>query len=544
MSNPLHLRQSLFALQARMKVIELHTWQNVQCKAGRLVWNYDRSSSPIVQPARSATKLWTTVRLGRTRMQRFTKIAPVCPNLANVLSHAAWHSPTRPGEKCVLSGNMRLAASFPDTLDSGITKARRFIVEIVLELKSKQQQFVGQGSAALLAGGGLPPKGWALGSLHPRPGTLLSLLNVFWQKREPTTTGRRKFPICQGSIHEKCDFLRSCGFRSHGLTSFYLSACRLTLQRLPPMPRAFVARTTSPFRCVVWDREDPGVEVWRTTSPCFTVIHGSQQPDCVEKEEGPRQTGPSAIMNLVESGIMWDESGSLHRRFKGSRHDSEIWLIFAGHSWEGMLSHPIIGRLDGSCQSVVDGSAWPSFSRCLWGQVGIIARRFECMCFNAFLPWIRGGLFGGIFGQWDGSGTEAGRGVGMRKRDGSGTTGGRARGRRQRTPPKTWAGWAPPPRLRNLRKNCVPWALTGGDVLAGQEARECGDLFGPPWRMAEKNLGWIHVACPGHAQKKADIRTVLARRFWNSACGAFVEGIVAWFSVACVARTVGKGNLA
>jgi len=67
-------------------------------------------------------------------------------------------TPRRPGEKCVLSGNMRLAASFPDTLDSGITKARRLIVEIVLELKSKQQQSLEQGSAALLAGGGLPPK--------------------------------------------------------------------------------------------------------------------------------------------------------------------------------------------------------------------------------------------------------------------------------------------------------------------------------------------------------------------------------------------------
>ena len=94
---------------------------------------------------------------------------------------------------------------------------------------------------------------------------------------------------------------------------------------------------------------------------------------------------------------------------------------------------------------------------------------------------------GDFLGEFSGSGTGVGRKRdGEWKRDGSGTTGGRARGRRQRTPPKTWAGWAPPPRLRNLRKNCIPWALTGGDVLAGQEARECGDLFGPPWRMAEK----------------------------------------------------------
>ena len=35
----------------------------------------------------------------------------------------------------------------------------------------------------------------------------------------------------------------------------------------------------------------------------------------------------------------------------------------------------------------------------------------------------------------------------------------------------------------NLRKNCIPWALTAGDVLAGQEPRERGDLFGPPWQL-------------------------------------------------------------
>ena len=102
---------------------------------------------------------------------------------------------------------------------------------------------------------------------------------------------------------------------------------------------------------------------------------------------------------------------------------------------------------------------------------------------------------GDFLGEFSGSGTGVGR-----KRDGewgcgSGTEVGRRAGapegggsaRRQR--PEPWRvqspGWAPP-RLRNLRKNCIPWALTGGDVLAGQEARECGDLFGPPWRMAEK----------------------------------------------------------
>ena len=103
MSNPLHLRQSLFALQARMKVIELHTWQNVQCKAGRLVWNYDRSSSPIVQPARSATKLWTTVRLGRTRMQRFTKLplfVRTSPTFWVMLHGTLRHAPTPRRKVC------------------------------------------------------------------------------------------------------------------------------------------------------------------------------------------------------------------------------------------------------------------------------------------------------------------------------------------------------------------------------------------------------------------------------------------------------------
>ena len=31
-------------------------------------------------------------------------------------------------------------------------------------------------------------------------------------------------------------------------------------------------------------------------------------------------------MNLVESGILWDEVGSPRRRFKGFRHNSEMWL--------------------------------------------------------------------------------------------------------------------------------------------------------------------------------------------------------------------------
>lgn len=166
-------------------------------------------------------------------------------------------TPRRPGEKCVLSGNMRLAASFPDTLDSGITTARRFIVEIVLELKSKQVPLCLPGTRqcrfACRWWASTEKRGFCR-SLRPRPGTL-SLLNVFWKKREPTTTGQRKFPICQGSIHEQCDFLRSCGFRCHGLTSFYLSACHLMLQRLPPMPRAFVARTTSPSVLVASQRQ-------------------------------------------------------------------------------------------------------------------------------------------------------------------------------------------------------------------------------------------------------------------------------------------------
>lgn len=33
-SNPLHLRQSLFALQVRAKVIKLRACENVTCKAG------------------------------------------------------------------------------------------------------------------------------------------------------------------------------------------------------------------------------------------------------------------------------------------------------------------------------------------------------------------------------------------------------------------------------------------------------------------------------------------------------------------------------
>ena len=95
MSNPLHLRQSLFALQARMKVIELHTWQNVQCKAGRLVWNYDRSSSPSAT-CQVCHKVVNDCEIGQGPRAKVHKIAPVCPNLANVLSHAAWRSPTRP----------------------------------------------------------------------------------------------------------------------------------------------------------------------------------------------------------------------------------------------------------------------------------------------------------------------------------------------------------------------------------------------------------------------------------------------------------------
>lgn len=102
------------------------------------------------------------------------------------------------------------------TLDSGH-------VPNPFQLKSKQQS-LGQGSAALLAGRELSPKGGAFTEACVR-GLASSVFKAFWKKREPNRAEQRMFPICQQeSIGEQRHFLQSCGFRCHGPTSFFLSA--------------------------------------------------------------------------------------------------------------------------------------------------------------------------------------------------------------------------------------------------------------------------------------------------------------------------------
>ena len=110
------------------------------------------------------------------------------------------------GKKCVLSGNMRLAAYFPD---SGITKAGGFIGEMIhkksfpsvpprnfgrlsMELKSKLQS-LRQGSAALLAGGELPPKRGAFAEARIQ-GLALSLLKAFWKSVNQIRQSNGRFP--------------------------------------------------------------------------------------------------------------------------------------------------------------------------------------------------------------------------------------------------------------------------------------------------------------------------------------------------------------
>ena len=167
----------------------------------------------LVQPARSATKLWTTVRLGRARMQ-ITKLplfVRTSPTFWVMLHGALRHAPT-PRRKVCAEWQHAACGLFPGHAGFGNHEGSKvYCWNRSHELKWKQQQSLGQGQCRFAC------RWWAstermcfCRSLHPRPGTLLSLLNVFWKKREPTTTGQRKFPICQGSIHEQCDFLPSC----------------------------------------------------------------------------------------------------------------------------------------------------------------------------------------------------------------------------------------------------------------------------------------------------------------------------------------------
>jgi len=60
-------------------------------------------------------------------------------------------------------------------------------------------------------------------SFHRKEGPLQKLASKAWEKGEPNTTEQRVFisHICQGTIHEQRDFLQSCGFRCHGLTSLH-----------------------------------------------------------------------------------------------------------------------------------------------------------------------------------------------------------------------------------------------------------------------------------------------------------------------------------
>ena len=91
------------------------------------------------------------------------------------------------------------------------------------------------------------------------------------------------------------------------------------------------------FRCEAWRAKylkssicqyircgivSPGVEVWRTTSPCFTVIHGSQ-PDSAEKEELRRVLLQLWILSNLDSIEM-----KVHcAEAEDPRHNSEILYL-------------------------------------------------------------------------------------------------------------------------------------------------------------------------------------------------------------------------
>ena len=82
-------------------------------------------------------------------------------------------------------------------------------------------------------GSELPPERGSLEEARVQ-GLALSVLKWLWKRVSQIRQSNRCFRIshiCQGTIHEQRDFLQSCGFRCHGLTSFYfLSACRF----MPP----------------------------------------------------------------------------------------------------------------------------------------------------------------------------------------------------------------------------------------------------------------------------------------------------------------------
>lgn len=225
--------------------------------------------------------------MGQNPRVKANKIAPVCPDPGNVLTHAGalGHASNGcSGEHCVWnSEELRLAPYYVDAVDTDAkaTKAGGGLLRVgmlqktgfrphrrsfstfytldsghvpsPLQLKSKQQS-LGQGNAALLAGRELSPKGGAFTEACVQ-GLASSMFKAFWKEREPNRAEQRMFPICQQeSIGEQRHFLQSCGFRCRGLTSFFLSAC-LSLRRLPPMLRVFVERAGPPADLVASERQ-------------------------------------------------------------------------------------------------------------------------------------------------------------------------------------------------------------------------------------------------------------------------------------------------
>ena len=255
--------------------------------------------SHAVQPARSATKSWTTVRSGRIRMPNFTRL-PLCVRTSATFWIMLALSDT-PRTDAQAKGACWVAACglqprrvyrvfwWHDPQKEFFLSLRpRNFGRLSMELKSKLHS-LGQGCTALLAGGELLSKRGALAEARLE-GLALSLLKAFcWKSTGQIRQGNGRFPSVRTPFMNSATSCEVAAFHvvASPLFVYQLASCsNVCLQR-----QGFLWQERR-RRDIWWHRSD-NCYIFEDGSPLHFLWHSHHSSPYIEVWTAPRAGGVS-----------------------------------------------------------------------------------------------------------------------------------------------------------------------------------------------------------------------------------------------------------